>query len=51
MTSPDAEAARKRRHRNERIVAALVVLLAAAITAGIARWTQREQEHLERDRR
>ena len=45
------EAAKKRRHRNERIAAAIVIVIAAAITAGVVRWSEREREALERDRR
>lgn len=51
MTSPDATAARKRRHRNERIAAAIFVILAAAVTAGVAWWAELLREQLERDRR
>jgi acetylornithine deacetylase/succinyl-diaminopimelate desuccinylase-like protein len=53
MTSLDGdEAARKkRRHRNERIVAAILCLAVAAITIGIRRWSEAERQELERDRR
>jgi acetylornithine deacetylase/succinyl-diaminopimelate desuccinylase-like protein len=52
MIYPDSpEAARKRRHRNERIVAGIVILIAAATAGGIAWWAHVEGERLERDRR
>lgn len=47
-----AELARKRRrHRNERIAAAILVLVAGAIVAGIRWWSEWEREQLERDKR
>lgn len=46
-----SEADRKRRHRNERIVAALVILVLAAATAGVVGWQRRTAEELKRDRR
>jgi len=52
MTHLDSpELARKRRHRNERIVAGIVILIVAAATGGIAWWSHIEGQHLERDRR
>jgi acetylornithine deacetylase/succinyl-diaminopimelate desuccinylase-like protein len=52
MTHLDSpEAARKRRHRNERIVAGIVILIAAAATGGIAWWAHIEGERLQRDQR
>lgn len=52
MIQPDSpEAARKRRHRNERIVAGIVILIAAAAAGGIAWWSHVEGEQLARDRR
>lgn len=46
MRSPEE---RKRRHRNERIVAAIVVLVAAALTAGLWLYSQRLDEEHERE--
>ncbi len=43
------EAARKRRHRNERIAAATLILVLAAGTAGLLRWQKRETDALRRD--
>lgn len=40
------EEARKRRHRTERIVAAAVILLFTAVTAGVLWWKLRETEQL-----
>ncbi len=52
MTNVDSEgAARKRRHRKERIAAAIVVLIGIAIVAGIMGWSEWEREQLERDKR
>ncbi len=45
------EAAKKRRHRNERIAAVIGILIAAGVTAGVVWWSEREREALERDRR
>lgn len=45
------EAARKRRHRNERIAATVLVVLAAAATGGMIWWAKLESEKLESDRR
>jgi acetylornithine deacetylase/succinyl-diaminopimelate desuccinylase-like protein len=47
----DSDAARKRRHRNERIVAAVVVLAVAAVAAGMMGWARSEREQLESDSR
>lgn len=49
--SPDDAARKKRRHRNERIGAAIVVLLAAAIAVGVMQWSQRLDEDFQGDRR
>ncbi|HEU4887729.1 MAG TPA: M20/M25/M40 family metallo-hydrolase [Thermoanaerobaculia bacterium] len=49
--SESREAAKKRRHRNERIAAAVFIVLAAAITAGLMRWAEFEREQLESDQR
>lgn len=46
----DEQAAKRRRHRNERIVATLFVLAAAAGVAGFLRWNAREQERFRRER-
>ena len=43
--------AMKRRHRNERIAAAVLILLLGAITGGIWLWKEREGERLRRDQR
>jgi acetylornithine deacetylase/succinyl-diaminopimelate desuccinylase-like protein len=51
MSNDSPELARKRRHRNERIVAGLVILVAAAVAGGIVWWSHIEGEQLERDRR
>lgn len=52
MTKPVLdEAARKLRHRRERIAATILVLVLGAIVAGIAWWSHWEGEQLERDRR
>jgi acetylornithine deacetylase/succinyl-diaminopimelate desuccinylase-like protein len=52
MTELDSpELARKRRHRNERIFAGIVILIVAAATGWIAWWSHVEGEQLERDRR
>jgi hypothetical protein len=52
MTELDSpELVRKRRHRNERIVAGIVVLIVAAATGWMAWWSHIEGEQLERDRR
>jgi acetylornithine deacetylase/succinyl-diaminopimelate desuccinylase-like protein len=52
MTIDPAEIARKkRRHRNERILAALAVLLAAAVTIGVLRFRRGEDEAIARDTR
>jgi acetylornithine deacetylase/succinyl-diaminopimelate desuccinylase-like protein len=48
---PDEAARKKRRHRNERIVAAIVVLAIAAITVGVTRWAESERRQLEQDQR
>jgi acetylornithine deacetylase/succinyl-diaminopimelate desuccinylase-like protein len=42
---------RKRRHRNERIVAGIVVLTLAAVTGAFILWNRAEQDALRRDRR
>jgi acetylornithine deacetylase/succinyl-diaminopimelate desuccinylase-like protein len=47
----DSDAARKRRHRNERIVAAVVVLAVAAVAAGMMGWARSERQQLESDSR
>ena len=47
----NAEAARKRRHRNERIVATVVVLAIGAVAAAIAQWNARLGDELGIDRR
>jgi hypothetical protein len=52
MTTDPAELARKkRRHRNERIAAAFVVLLAAAITVAVLRSRDRENREIASDTR
>jgi len=52
MTIDPAEAARKkRRHRNERILAALIVLLASAATIGVLRFRRGEDDAVARDTR
>lgn len=48
MTS-DLDAARKRRHRLERIAAALLVLVMAALAGGVLWWKQRVTEQLRDD--
>lgn len=49
---PDADrvAARKRRHRNERIAAAILVLIVAAFTVAAILWQRRETAALSSDR-
>jgi acetylornithine deacetylase/succinyl-diaminopimelate desuccinylase-like protein len=49
--APSTDAAKKRRHRNERIGAVIGIVIAASITFGVIRWSEREREELERDRR
>jgi len=49
MTDPAEAARRKRRHRNERIAASLLVLVCAAVTAGVAWFKWREDEAVRRD--
>ncbi|MDP9192972.1 MAG: M20/M25/M40 family metallo-hydrolase [Acidobacteriota bacterium] len=52
MTNPDSpELARKRRHRNERIVAVIVIFVVTAITGGILWWSHVAGESLKSDRR
>lgn len=43
------DAARKRRHRNERIAASALILVLAAGTAGVLLWQKRETDALRRD--
>src|SRR5687767_11091672 len=46
----DAElAAKKRRHRNERIAATIVVLFMAGITGGMVWWKEREERAIKTD--
>lgn len=49
--SPEEAARKRRRHRNERIVAAIGVAILAAVVAGIIRWSNSLGEELKRDRR
>lgn len=51
MNADSDSAARKRRHRNERILASVVVLVLAIATAGAVLWEKRTAEDLKRDRR
>lgn len=46
MTNGDLEARRKRRHRNERIAAAIVVLIAIGVTAVVVLWQRRVTKDL-----
>ena len=51
MTPDQSGLDRQRRHRHERIVASLLVLLLAAVTVGIVYWQKRTVEELRSDRR
>lgn len=51
MTSDPTLTARKRRHRNERIGASILLLILVAITVGVVRWQKRTTEELRRDQR
>jgi hypothetical protein len=47
---PDEAARKRRRHRNERIVAVIGVVILVAIVAGIIRWSRSLDEELRRNR-
>ena len=49
MTNDSPDAIRKRRHRNERIAATILVVIVAAGTAGIVAWQNRITEELRED--
>jgi len=51
MTSDPALTARKRRHRNERIAASILLLILAAATVRVVQWEKRTTEDLRRDQR
>lgn len=51
MADTVQDPAKARRHRNERLAAAALIVLLAAITAGIWFWKEREGERLRRDQR
>lgn len=51
MMDPAEAARKKRRHRNERIVAALIVLAVAALTAATVYWHRSQEQAVLRDAR